>query len=88
MVRIAAARALLRMSTNEADALTGLSKALESPEQWSRLHAAIALDEADEQARSPIPALKKALKKQPNKYIVRVANKALNDLLGTANKVK
>tara|TARA_B110000305_G_scaffold242177_1_gene320779 strand:- start:4680 stop:6557 length:1878 start_codon:yes stop_codon:yes gene_type:complete len=88
VVRIAAARALLRMSTNEADALTGLSKALESPEQWSRLHAAIALDEADEQARSAIPALKKALKKQPNKYIVRVANKALNDLLGTANKVK
>ncbi len=88
VVRIAAARALLRMKTSERKALAELSKALESPEEWSRLHAAIALDEADEQARPALPALQKALKKQPNKYIVRVANKAVNDLLGTSNTVK
>lgn len=87
VVRIAAARALLRMKTSEERALAELTKALESPEQWSRLHAAIALDEADEQARPALPALKKALKNQPNKYIIRVTNKAVNDLEGTQNKV-
>ena len=87
VVRIAAARALLRMKSSEEKALAELSKALESPEQWSRLHAAIALDEADEQARPALPSLQKALKNQPNKYIIRVANKAVNDLLETTNKV-
>jgi uncharacterized sulfatase len=87
VVRVAAARALLLMKTSEKEALGALSKILESPEEWSRLHAAIALDEADEQARPALPALKKALKNQPNKYIIRVTNKALNDLQGTTNKV-
>lgn len=88
VVRIAAARALLRIGKYETEALAELSKALESPEQWSRLHAAIVLDEADEKARPALPALQKSLKNQPNKYIVRVANKAVNDLLGTKNTVK
>ncbi|MGJ8696290.1 MAG: sulfatase-like hydrolase/transferase [Verrucomicrobiaceae bacterium] len=88
VVRIATARALLRMKAEEKAALAELSKSLESPEQWSRLHAAIALDEADEQARPALPALKKALKNQPNKYIVRVTNKAVNDLEATSDKVE
>ncbi|MGB2455669.1 MAG: HEAT repeat domain-containing protein, partial [Akkermansiaceae bacterium] len=88
IVRIAVARALLRTQTMEKKALTELSKSLKSPEQWSRLHAAIVLDEANEKARPALPALQKALKNQPNKYIVRVANKAVNDLLGTDNTVK
>ncbi len=87
VVRIAAARALLKYPLDHKLALDQLSKSLQSPEQWSRLHAAIALDEAGEQARPALPALKKALKNQPNKYIVRVANKAVNDLEGTTNKV-
>ncbi|MFK7911981.1 MAG: sulfatase-like hydrolase/transferase [Akkermansiaceae bacterium] len=88
VVRIATARALLRMKVEEKKALAELSKSLESPEEWSRLHAAIALDEADEQARPALPALEKALKNQPNKYIIRVTNKAVNDLRGTSNKVE
>lgn len=88
VVRIAAGRALLRMKTEEKKALSELSKSLESPEEWSRLHAVIALDEADEQARPVLTSLKEALKNQPNKYIIRVANKAVNDLLGTTNTVK
>ncbi|MGC6426705.1 MAG: sulfatase-like hydrolase/transferase [Akkermansiaceae bacterium] len=87
VVRIASARALLRMKAHEKQALATLSQALESPEQWSRLHAAIALDEAEEQARPALPALQKALKDQPNKYIIRVTNKAVNDLMGTQHKV-
>ena len=88
VVRIAAGRALLRMKTEEKKALSELSKSLDSPEEWSRLHAAIALDEADEQARPVLTSLKEALINQPNKYIIRVANKAVNDLLGTKNTVK
>ena len=88
VVRVATARALLRMKAEEERALSELSKSLESPEEWSRLHAAIALDEAEEQARPALPSLQKALTKQPNKYIVRVANKAINDLLKTNNTVK
>ena len=52
-----------------------------------RLNAAIVLDEMDEQARPAVMALKEALKDRQNKYVVRVANRALNELLGTSNIV-
>ncbi|MCH2378754.1 MAG: sulfatase-like hydrolase/transferase [Pedosphaera sp.] len=86
-VRIAAARALAAMG-DAAKALPVLQRELESEHQWGRLAAAIVLDEMDEPARPAIPALKKALVNQPNKYIVRVANRALNELLGTNNVVR
>ena len=86
-VRIAAGRALARLGKPE-DALPTLKRALAGPHQWARLQAAIVLDEMEEQARPSIPELKKALTGQPNKYIVRVANRALNDLLGTNNQVR
>jgi uncharacterized sulfatase len=86
-VRIAAARALAAMG-EAARALPVLQRELESEHQWGRLAAAIVLDEMDEPARPAIPALKKALVNQPNKYIVRVANRALNELLGTNNVVR
>jgi hypothetical protein len=31
--------------------------------------------------------MKMGLKEQPNKYVVRVLNRAVNDLEGTANRV-
>ena len=86
-VRIAAGRALARMG-EPTEALPTLKKELDGPHQWARLQAAIVLDEMEEQARPAIPELKKALTDQPNKYIVRVANRALNDLLGTNNQVR
>ena len=64
-----------------------LKNALTGPDQWARLQAAIVLDEMEEQARPLISELKKALINQPNKYIVRVANRALNDLLNTDKQV-
>ncbi|MEM8733585.1 MAG: sulfatase-like hydrolase/transferase [Planctomycetota bacterium] len=85
-VRIAAARALCRQGHLD-EGLKQLSSELESEHQWGRLAAAIALDELDEEARPVLDALQAALVDQPNKYIVRVANKAVNDLLGTSNKV-
>jgi uncharacterized sulfatase len=86
-VRIAAARALAKLGDVKL-ALPVLEAELQSEHQWGRLAAAIVLDEMDGQARPSIPALKKALVNQPNKYIVRVANRALNELLGTNNVVR
>ncbi|MEM6776230.1 MAG: sulfatase-like hydrolase/transferase [Planctomycetota bacterium] len=85
-VRIAAARALMEMDVVTA-ALRVLMDDLQSDEEWVRLSAAIILDEADEQARPAVPVLRKALKDRENKYVVRVANRALNELLGTSNQV-
>ena len=85
-VRVAAARALARQG-RVAPAIPVLTEALQHEDGWQRLRAAIVLDEMNEQARPALPALQAALKNQPNKYIVRVANKAVNDLLGTANTV-
>jgi uncharacterized sulfatase len=85
-VRIAAARAVAKLGDTEA-ALQRLSQELESDQQWDRLMAAIVLDEMDEQARAALPALRAAMKKQPNKYIVRVANRAVNELQGTDHQV-
>ena len=85
-VRIAAARALSRMGCAVL-ALPVLEKELRSPEEWVRLNAAIVLDEMDEDARPLISALKEALNDKQNKYVVRVANRALNELEGTDNVV-
>ena len=88
-VRIAAARAVAKFGQlNLNSALEVLKDELKSDHQWGRLAATIVIDEMDEDARPLINDLKKVLKtRQPNKYIIRVANRALNDLLGTNNQV-
>ncbi|MEC8906746.1 MAG: sulfatase [Verrucomicrobiota bacterium] len=86
-VRIAAARAVARLGDADA-ALEVLKKELQSEHQWGRLAAAIVIDEMEESGRKMVKDLKEVLStRQPNKYILRVANRALNDLLGTDNKV-
>jgi uncharacterized sulfatase len=92
VVRIAAARALCRMGEPKA-ALPVLIKELKSGSQWERVHAAIALDEIDEQAKPVIEDMRAGLKYQKGfladgKYRVRVINRALNELEGTSNRVK
>ena len=64
-----------------------LQRELEGPHQWGRLAAAIVLDEMDDQAKPAIGVLKAALENQPNKYIIRVANRAVNELQGTNHTV-
>jgi uncharacterized sulfatase len=91
VVRVAAARALCRMQQPE-DALPVLARILEDGEQWERLHAAIVLDEIDEQARPVIDAMQAALEPRAElyangKYTVRVINRALNQLEGTERGV-
>ena len=91
VVRIAAARALGRLGM-ETGALPVLVKELKEGEQWERLHAAIVLDEMDDQARPVIKAMHEALVPREElyangKYVVRVINRALNQLEGTNRKV-
>lgn len=87
-VRVAAALALFRCGHGSERALDVLRRELQSPKEWVRLHAAIALDEIGEAARPVVPELKEALNDTHNKYVVRVANRALNQLLGTNNRVR
>ncbi|MEW4489665.1 sulfatase-like hydrolase/transferase [Thalassoglobus sp. JC818] len=91
VVQIAVARALSRMNSPE-EALPVLTKQLADGEQWERLHAAIVLDEMDELARPAIDSMHAALKPRPDlyadgKYVVRVINRALNQLEGTDRTV-
>lgn len=87
-VPIAAARCLAQSEAHRARALETLKEALLSPAQWARLQAAIVLDELDERAFPAIPDLQRCLVDQPNKYITRVANRALNEMLGTDHAVR
>jgi len=87
VVRIAAARALCRMDRLK-EALPVLERELASEQEWVRLNAAIVLDELGARARPAIPALHQALKDKQNKYVVRVANHALNALEGTHRVVR
>ena len=86
-VRIAAARALCEIGMEE-KALPVLIEELGSDREWVRLNAAIVLDSIGDKARLAAPALKETLKDKQNKYVVRVANHALNVMLGTSNVVR
>lgn len=91
VVRIAAARALCRLDLPKR-ALPVLTKELDEGEQWERLHAAIVLDEIDEMARPVLSEMHAALEPRMDlyangKYVVRVLNRALNQLEGTNRQV-
>ena len=85
IVRIAAARAISKL-TDKKSGISTLEDALQHPDEWVRLAGAQVLDELGEGARAAIPALEAVMKDQ-NKYVVRVANHALNLLLETENTV-
>jgi uncharacterized sulfatase len=85
-VSIASARALCRMGQS-VNGLASLEEHLRGANEWARLEAVIVLDELDEVARPSLAAIQGCLVDQPNKYITRVANKAVNDLLGTNRSV-
>lgn len=90
-VRVAAARAYINVGEASV-ALDTLSDVLDNGTQWARVHAAIVLDEMEEQARPAIEAMQRNKAKRKGfvadgKYAIRVLNKALNDLLHTTNTV-
>jgi len=88
VVRVAAARALFQLRQYQEPALAVLIQELENKEVWVRLCAAQALDAIGDAAHPAEAALKKALKDKESKYVVRVANHALNHLLGTNTQVR
>ena len=90
-VRVAAARALCRMELPD-QALPVLVDVLDNGTQWARVHAAVVLDELDEQARPVIDAMQRNKAYRDGfvargKYTVRVLNRALNELQGTQHTV-
>ena len=92
VVRTAAARAMCRLGKPES-ALPVLVSVLETGSQWERLHAALVLDEINDQARPVIKAMRQALQPRAElfsggKYVVRVINRALNQLDGTDRAVR
>jgi len=87
-VRVAAARSLFALERQEEAALAVLMEAIASPHEWVRLAAALVLDGIGERARPALQLLKQALDDTDNKYVVRVANHAVNKLLGTRNEVR
>ena len=86
-VRVAAARALCMMGKPK-QALPVLIDTLRSEYTWGRLQAAIVLDSIGQQARPAEEALRGAISGEPNKYVTRVANRALNVMNGTNNVVR
>ncbi len=82
-VRLAAARALCK-SGRVLSAINTLKIELENPDEWLRLLAAQVLDEIGNDARPAEKELQKRIDiEDPNKYVVRVANRALNKMNGT-----
>ena len=86
-VRVAAARSLMPLGHRN-EALATLSAVLDHGSQWARVHAAIVLDEMQEDALPAIDAMRRNKTYREGmvargKYTVRVLNKALNDLDGT-----
>jgi len=85
-VRIAAARALCMLNF-EREGIPILVGELKNKDEWTRLNAALVLDEIGEKAKPFISDLKMALEDN-NKYVVRVVNRTLNVLHGTNNVVR
>lgn len=86
-VRIASARALCKIGDfNKAVKL--LKEEIESEDEWVRLLAAQVLDEIGNNAKPAINELQKRIDTDQNKYVVRVANHAINLMLGTQNEVR
>jgi uncharacterized sulfatase len=88
VVRVVAARGLFMVNRHTDRALAVLTDELQNKQEWVRLKAAITLDGIGEKARPAIPELKAALDDTYNKYVVRVANRALNQMLDTSNTVR
>ena len=86
VVRIASARALCLLG-DEPTGLPVLNRALQHEDEWVRLASALVLDELAEKAHPSLSDLQSVMD-DTNKYVVRVANHALNNLLGTANVVR
>ena len=89
MIAVLAAQGLLQHGVADMDAaLEALKTVLSGEDEWAGLLAADALDTAGEKALPILPELRQALENQENKYIVRIANHAVNILQCAKNTVQ
>lgn len=86
-VRIASARALCKTGEFK-KTVKLLRKEIESDDEWVRLLAAQILDEIGNNAKPAMAELQKRISDDKNKYVARVANHAINLMLGTNNVVR
>ena len=87
-VSISAARALLRFGFESDDVIAKLSEGLDDENEWTRLQSALIIDDFTFAVRNLEKKSKGMIKNDPNKYVVRVLNHALNVFNGTENKVR
>ena len=86
-VRIASARALCK--TGDFDKTVKLlRKEIESDDEWVRLLAVQILDEIGNNAKPALAELQKRISDDENQYVARVANHAVNLMLGTNNEIR
>lgn len=86
IVRVASAQLCAQRGWQRSQAIDVLAQELASPDEWTRLAAALALDELEEHARPALAGIQKAID-DDNKYVGRVANHTVNLLRGTHNEV-
>ena len=87
-VSISAARALLKHRSSSNKIFKILSQGLEAENEWTRLQAALVLDDFQDVLRALEDEAKNQINSDPNKYVVRVLNHGLNNLNETMNKVR
>ncbi|MFY0651010.1 MAG: sulfatase-like hydrolase/transferase [Cyclobacteriaceae bacterium] len=86
-VRIASARSLCKAGEFD-KTVKLLRKEIDSDDEWVRLLAAQVLDEIGDNAKPALAELQKRIDSDKNKYVARVANHAVNLMLGTNNVVR
>lgn len=86
-VRIAAAKALAQAGESVGECIGILNRELAGADDWIRLNAALALDELGAKARPAVEELTRHIDGDPNRYVGRVANHAVNQIMGTNRKV-
>ena len=87
-VAIAAAAALLKHENESQDLLAPIKNGFRSKNEWTRLQSALVVDDFSFVAAALENTIQKQKESDPNKYVVRVVNHALNCLNKTSFNVK
>jgi uncharacterized sulfatase len=87
-VVLAATRALLKTGFQTGSVIEKLAEGLDNDNEWTRLQSALIIDDYSFTIRNLEKKSKEMIKNDPNKYVVRVLNHALNIYKGTNNKVR
>ena len=87
-VALAASRALLKTGFQTDSIIKKIAEGLDNDNEWTRLQSALIIDDFSFAVRNLEKKSKEMIKNDPNKYVVRVLNHALNIYNGTDNKVR